>query len=496
MLGKINWGWVCKWGLVALVFYVMCVLKLHGYDRYPTPSHGEELLYGWSGIHLVETGVPVSWSTLEYPKKNKFAEGIFGEKDGLNMGATLWKPWLDEPPVYSWMVGQVAHSYGDDRMKVIPPSHSRIPSVFASLAVTALVFAVGYSFFGYGIGLLSMTFYGLSPILVFGSRLSVPENMIALGVVLMLWLSKYYEKSPKIWYAILGGVMSAVLGLMKPTGYFLAPLLMFVAIKKRRWLDSGIILALTLIGVGLFVMYGNSLDPVLFRKIVEIQGGRYAGWTGLGYVLVSPAIDIFNTFDGWYIFGLLFALFFSMRKVTTKEMSLLVLFFFYWLIIATISGTEQDLLPWYRYPLFPMIAIFGALGIAYTFKRPSFALVTLFVGLMLSGRYMVANEFRPTTPPNVYRVLYFLFLLPSLIEMAWGVKWMKYITRMVLAVVLILGIYYNARYVYSVFEFRCESKICAFGPSTKYSEMKLPLLWRFLIPGDSTDMLTTKRPWF
>ena len=47
------------------------------------------------------------------------------------------------------------------------------------------------------------------------------------------------------------GVMAVIGGLMKPTGFFIAPLMMFVSARKKRWADVLIILLLTLAGVGL-----------------------------------------------------------------------------------------------------------------------------------------------------------------------------------------------------------------------------------------------------
>lgn len=496
MWKKLNSGQIFHLGVFLALFYFLTVIKLHGYDRYPAPAHGEELLYSWSGIYLIETGVPVSWSTLDYPKEYKVFDGIVGDKHNLFMPATLWKPWLDEPPLYSLLSGGMGHLYGDDRTKVIPPSHSRIPSVLASLVTTGLVFLVGRQFFGYWIGLLSMTFYGLSPILVLGSRLSVPENMIALGVMVSLFLAKKYLDKPSLIFPIATGLIAAVLGLMKPTGFFLAPLTMFLVFGKKKWGHAGLILALTMIGVGLYFAYGYHYNWDLFLRIVSVQGRRFAGWTGLAHIFNSPAYDIDQLFDGWYIFGFISAIFFSLQENKSKEMKLLLLFFFYWLMVAVLSGTEQDLLPWYRYPLFPMIGVFGALGLSWLHKRADFFALVLGIGLLMTSRYYLMNAFRPTTPTVVFRFLYFIALIPSLIDYAWKVPAMKKISQFVLVCFIGMGLFFNAKYLYTIFETRCESVSCPFGPSTKLSETKLPFLWRLFVPGENTDMLTTKRPWF
>jgi 4-amino-4-deoxy-L-arabinose transferase-like glycosyltransferase len=485
-----------KFAIFLFVFGFISVIKVHNYDRTPGANHAEELLYSWSGIHLIETGVPVSWSTLNYPDSNLIYDGIVGDTSNLFLPAKLYKPWLDEPPLYSLMSGGVAHLYGDDRREVIPTSRSRVPSVIASIITSVLVFWVGYKFFSFKMGILSMLVYGLTPIFVLGSRLSVPENVIAMAVTGCLLLGQSYLKKPKFSIAVIFGVLSFILGLMKPTGFFLAPLTMFLAARKGKWNHAGIIFGLTLLGVAAFAAYGYYYDWELFKEIVSIQGQRFAGWSGLGHVFTSPSYDIFQMYDGWYIFALLFSIYFGLKKRKSDEVGLLVLFFFYWLMIAVFSGTEQDLLPWYRYMMFPIMAIFGALGIREVIKNPSFFNVAFTLGLLLSSRYYLSNAHRPTTPTNVFRFTYLLAIVPSLVYMVWHKKWAKKLSAGILVVFIGLGLWLNSKYLYNVFEISCESISCPFGPSTKLSETKMPLLWRFLILKPSDGMLTEKRPWF
>src|SRR4030065_687222 len=68
-----------------------------------------------------------------------------------------------------------AHLFGDSRDGVLPSAHTRVPSVLISLLTMALVFYIAQKFFNYWVGILATVFYGTSPIIVFGSRLSVPE---------------------------------------------------------------------------------------------------------------------------------------------------------------------------------------------------------------------------------------------------------------------------------------------------------------------------------
>ena len=490
--------WVSKsklWWIFFIGLWLgLSILRCHNYSRYPGVNHAEELLYSWSGIYLIEEGVPVSWSTLDYPKENLIYDGMVGT--GRNtIPAKLYRPWLDEPPLYSLLSGGAAHLFGDNRKEVLSVAYTRIPSVVVGVISILVLGLIVYKMFGKAMSLLTMLVYGLSPIMTFGSRLSVPENMIAFGVVIGLYLIYEYSKKPRISIAILISLITIVLGLMKPTGFFMAPLFIFYAFKNKRWSDIGIVVAAVIIGVGLFGWYGYSIDWELFKKIVAIQGTRFAGWTGLGYILTSPAYDIFEMFDGWYIFSLIWAVYVLFKNNLNKEWKMVSMFTVYWLIVALLAGTEQDLLPWYRYPIFPLLSIFGAYGLINTFKNPTFFKLTFLFGLMMTGRFYMANEFRSTTPTLVFRIMMFVILVPSLLDAIYKKSVYKNMSRVIVVVFMVIASWENARLLYNMFELRCESKECLIGKSTWLSDIKMPILWRWLKVNDG-DGTIQKTWWF
>jgi len=481
--------------LFLVAFVYLSILRFHNYDRIPGPNHAEELLYGWSGIYLWETGVPVSWSSLPYPDKYLVFDGPVGSGP-MAVPAKLYRPWLDEPPLYSLLSGGMAYLYGDPKTAPLPTSHTRIPSVILGTLTAALIFLVGKRFFSFWVGFTAMVIYGATPLFVFASRLSVPENLTACAVLLVLYFTPDYLKKPRLWFPFLCGLCSAILGLAKPTGFFLAPLAIFISLLARRPRHIFLTLTLTLTGVLIFVWYGYHYDWELFKWLVSIQGVRFAGWSGLGHIFTSPAYDIFNFYDGWYIFCFIFALFFSLQKNHPLPLKLLSVFFWFWLLVAVFSGTEQDLLPWYRYPFFPLLSLFGALGLRHIWRNPTFIPLAFSFGLLLTTRFYLSNAFRPTTPPNTFRITYLLLLSPALLYMLWPKPVLKKISRVIFVLFVLLGLYYNSKYIYSVFEIRCESISCPFGPSTTLSETRLPFFWRYLVMPDPAGLLDTNRPKF
>lgn len=483
-----------RWGLGLGLFIFLSLLRIHEYERTPEAVHAEELLFGWSGLHLVEYGRPRSWSALDYPDEYIYFDGVMGDPNGLHLGAKVVDPWLDEPPLFSLMLGWISHWYGDDPMMVIPASHMRIPTVLASLVTLGLIGVIAGRWFGYWTGILAMLIYGSSPVMVFGSRLAVPENLMALGALLCLWLAGTVKKLNWKWGLLVGG-LSFLLGLMKPTGWMLAPLGMFLAVRNKQWLSLLWILGLTAASVGIFVAYGYYFDAELFKHIVSIQGGRFAGWTGWSFMLVTPAFDIFEFMDGWYIWALLASIALLFRPTTDERLNLVKMFLVYWWWVAVVGGTEQDLLPWYWYATFPFLAILGGWSLVDVIQRVNFFTLSLIIGLLGTGRYHLHNAFRPTSPPWVFRIVVLCLLSPSLLGMLGRKEMWDRVARMIVVLMIVVGAMWNWRYIYSAYAIRCESLSCPINESTGFSETRIPFFWRWLVPGDSKGMLDERRPW-
>lgn len=63
MRSLMNWR-IFKVVIFLLVLYFTFILRAHNFDRSPQIGNLEEMVYSWSGIYLVETGTPVSWSRI------------------------------------------------------------------------------------------------------------------------------------------------------------------------------------------------------------------------------------------------------------------------------------------------------------------------------------------------------------------------------------------------------------------------------------------------
>src|SRR5207244_2495429 len=96
---------------------------------------------------------------------------------------TLYKPWLDEPPLFSLLVGYFAHINHANREEFVPSSFIRIPMVILGTLASFLIFLITKKLSGFWTGVLAMIIYGITPIMVFGSRTALPENLIAVSLL-------------------------------------------------------------------------------------------------------------------------------------------------------------------------------------------------------------------------------------------------------------------------------------------------------------------------
>lgn len=466
-----------------LIFGFTFILRAHNYEKNPGIGHLEEQMYGWAGQYLIEEGAPVAWSSLDYPDKNEVYRGeinYHGEQPVVHV--RLYKPWFDQPPLYSLISGWFSHTFGADRHMVLPNAYIRIPSVLMAALTGIFIFLIARAVSGFWMGSLAMLMYGTIPIFVFGSRLSVAENFVALLFSIIVYLLIKYHQNQRFKYILLIPILVGLAGLSKPTGYFLMPFAAFFALQHRQWkhllyITLGIIPFLLI-----WISYGNHFDASLFWQIQSTQSNRPVGFAGLAWFFVSPAYDIFTLTDSWYIFCLLSTAYFLFNPDSGKK-RIVGFAFLYWLSIVIISGGETDLLPWYRYPAFPFLAIMGAWGVKELFTRINFFSSLLAVTMFMGSRVLLYNPFRWSIPPTLFRQEFSTLMLPAVFSEFYRKEWLLNLCRGVMVFAFLIGMFWNVVFIYNNFELKCENQTCPTGPTTKLSELYFPVIYRFFVLG-------------
>ncbi len=454
--------------IITGLILVALGLRLFKYMYIPWATHGEELLYVWSGYSLLTQKMPISWSNLDaYRPENVYFDGLIGNPKLHNtFGTKLYKPWLDEPPLFSLIVGFPLFLTHTGTLNDIPPAAVfRLPMILIALFILIFIYKLANYLFGFWSAFWAAFIYGFSPLIIFANRLAVPENLITLLFLILAYLTLKLKNKPKrlaSWTIII----SLIAGLAKPTGVFISLLPAIYLWKERKHNLSLISLIIPqLLFWFIFGLYGYHYDWKLFIGLVRQQGFRPAGFTSLAYLLSTPAYDIFLMLDNWYYLHLLsiFSLIVYWRWAKDKKIEFLLWSIFTWLFIFVLSSGQTDLLPWYRYPLFAFSAIaFGFLFqklIQKGFDIFSYSTVIL---LSLGNLYLLDSPFPPPwgyrMPSLTFRLLLLLLLAPAVMA-ALKVKtrfFLRISTFLAISSLLVGGLFINSWYIYRAYGLRCD----------------------------------------
>jgi len=448
-----------------LILGLSIFLRLWKYPFYPFVGHAEEYLFVWSGLSLIEKGVPISWNDLPvYQEKHIYWQGVApNPAGGSGLGVRLLKPWLDEPPLFSLIVGGMAKLYNQPNFHLISSYVVRLPSLFFSFLSLILVFILAKRLFSFEIGLLSLLIYGTMPTVVFGSRLAVPENLIVPLFLSSLILILGYLNDGRKWKRDLSFVFSVLAAFAKPTGLLLVPLLasfLFCQKKLKEGFWAGF-LSIFFFFI-LYFSYGFYYDKDLFLKVFLYQAQRPAGWSGLAFLITNPGFSVEVFLDSFLVLGF-FALGYLLFKNRDKGEDTLLFSFIFSLLMVVISGGKHDQLAWYRYPIYPFMAIAIALLVREIYRKPTFFASAIFIPLFISNADLLENPFwrlKFFIESRFYRLSFAIFLLPSIFQFFFkGKIWLK-LSRIVIVIAFILGIFLNVWVVKSRFNLLCDNTVC------------------------------------
>lgn len=444
-------------------------------------GHLEEYAYSWMGIHFIESGIPQTWSPAD---KNPLQDNTFSGKIidyGAELNVDLLAPWLDLPPLYGLFSGGVAYLQGADRWSVLPAASIRLPAMIFAFATTLVLFLLVKKLFGFWRAMLSITIYSLTPLFVFSQRLSVAENGITFLYLLVIYLTLLYLEKQKWYLLFLLPILVGLAGLMKPNGFLIVFLISFFLAKNKLWKEAIFTFLGVLWFIGVFLGYGAAVNWDLFKQVTLQQSQRPIGFLGLPFLLSSPGYSVDFLYDGWYIFSLFSIIYFAVRKFSNEKYQPIVLAFIFWAMVVVFSGGQTDILLWYHYPFFPFLAAAGALMLVEIISKPNLATSIFVVGLLLSGRAFLSNEFRPLTDPLKFRIIISLLLSPAFLYLLFKNLLFEKLAKVTLIIVVVVGLFLNAQAIYSAFPLASAHKSLPIGPGNFLSQIHLPVIWRLFL---------------
>jgi len=392
--------------ILFLILIVGNTLRTENYATVPHPGEtADEYDYAWVGLSLLRDGIPVGWTTVEnvydevwYDRIN--VDQLFDKNKEL-LSFRMAKPWLDQPPGFSLVLGAYTSFKGIDKFHEASTAIIRRPMLKIAVLTTILIFVLATLLYGKWVGLLSAFFYSIFPTTVVSSRLAMVENgYIPLFLSALIFTHLYISKKKDIYWK-LAAAFSAAAILFKLSGIsvllsVLLILMYFLPKKKRKKVVVGT-LSIGLLGLVGFVLYGAIIDWEVFKRVFVAQTNYFygAGAEVFRSVFVNTKITAqkFLT-DGWITFSWI-AAFVVLSKEWKKNKSgtFLGISIFSYLIIFLIFGSESY--GWYRFPFLPFLVIFAARFFEGLILKPNIPLATFMwlipFGSVVHGLYGVVG---------------------------------------------------------------------------------------------------------
>jgi 4-amino-4-deoxy-L-arabinose transferase-like glycosyltransferase len=337
------------WLFGAMITLLGAILRIYHYDSLP-PDHwtSDEYAFAWSGMSLLQQGVPTSWSWLS-PTDN-FPTIVW---EASNMRFRLVTPWFDHPPLFGLIIGLASLLGGAKTFFDCQLSVMRIPALILGILSIFLVYLLALQLCNVSIAIIASLIYATNPNTVFLSRLTISENLMivfCLLVVLLYW--QYYQTHHRK-YLYIAAALAGLACLAKVTSIYLVLLLAVLLIYEKKWRDA---LLVSLVGgafLSLYFLYGAIYDYYFFNKIFQEQALRFTDFDFVKY-LINPTV-FFE--DGWLILSWLTLIPFLRKSPNRPQVRLLALPIIVYALILVSTGAQSHFFSWYMIPLYPFLFI-------------------------------------------------------------------------------------------------------------------------------------------
>ena len=387
-------------------------LRVYKADVFPIDNNDDGLFYAWAGNSFLNSPLnPATHSIFEKDNpaliwRSQYLDYLPVERFGMK----IVRPWFDHPPLATVLIALPAHFLGYTEMTVIPQLIVRFPALVASILTLFFTYLVARDLFGEKVGQLSLLFMAIIPYFVIAHRQSFLENFLTPLFLICLILLRKYLHLPSKTKLILLIALSFLGGWFKVIGFMLPFSLSGWLILKKRFRES-LYLSLTgLISILSYLAYGFLANQDVFLKTLSNQQVRGAYVTSFFYSLTR--IQFYGSFpDGWYVLGLVLALFLTLRA-KREETKFFAWFFTCWLLALFLLSGRFNNSPWYRYPLLPFMSIALGFYAHRLLKKPNLFILLPFFLLGLTGFDLI--NFNPNS--TLLRFLVVIFFLPYLLD--------------------------------------------------------------------------------
>lgn len=359
--------------------------KLRSYSYASVPHPGEvtdEYAWGWLGLSLIINRYPESWSLNSYKDtvyKKINVDSIY-DKNPETRPFAIVKPSFDNPPLFGLITGGYAYLKGVRNFEEASVAILRRPMLKIALVSTILIFILASRLYGSGVGLFSAALYSIIPTMIISSRLALIENGYTPLFLASLILADVYFKKKKRLFWILAVFLSSLAILFKLSAISITLTLFVLALfygkKDKKFLIYSVFTGVVLTVIS-FIGYGALINwPVFVSTFFQNSQRFYGAGAEILLQIITQSRITTNRFltDGWITFGWISLMLLTLTEWRkTKGGVYLTASVLTYLIVLIIFGGESY--GWYKYPLFPFLAISMARIIQKVYQSPNFLIL-------------------------------------------------------------------------------------------------------------------------
>ncbi|MGH7866272.1 MAG: glycosyltransferase family 39 protein [Candidatus Dormibacteraceae bacterium] len=336
--------------VVGLVLLSL-ILRFHDYTLAPLfADNFHEVQFVWLGMNLFLHGDPITWSN--FPVYSSFQPYPF-------LGATpgLVHHWMDQPPLFGYIMGGWALLLGDRDLSQATAAQARfLPIVFSSASVP-LVYLLGRSLLGRFPSMVGAALLATAPAAVLLGREGEPESLQAiLLLAALICCAQILRRNSSRW--IVGLLLGCCLlaPLLKVPGVAIAGICAVILLFDRRWQLAALTGGAGILGLLLYALYGLIVDWHLFVAVVGQQAAfRINVISALDFIADPTGINR-PLHDGWWLFGLFGVGALLLATQRGKELFLAWPVVAYAVTMMLLAGQRQTAqYGWYKIIIYPEV---------------------------------------------------------------------------------------------------------------------------------------------
>ena len=277
------------------------LLRLDQYRFVPyTAPNPDEWNWAWAGLSQLEGMPSTGWSLFwkAYPAAVRAAPPP-------PFNQPLVHPYIDAPPLFSWLVGLVAWLDGDRTLAdVVHDPGPRLLGIGLSIVALLLAYLLGRLVLGVLPALLGLSLLATAPIPVLLDRLVAAEQLLAVLLLAALLAVFHLRRNPghRGWLALLLACC-LVAPAIKAPGLVVGVSALFLLLARRQFRLAAMAGAFAVAGELAVVAYAGALDWHSYTEEVRIRSSQLSGLNGYRFITNTTGFDGQQAWDGWWLLG-------------------------------------------------------------------------------------------------------------------------------------------------------------------------------------------------